>query len=59
MNPWISRACTKEPLKFKIKCDSLEVVNLLIEIPNVAPVFRSVCIKEDDYFIMEVAFKRE
>ena len=38
VNPWISRACAKELLKFMIKCDSLEVVNLLIEIPNAAPV---------------------
>ena len=26
VNPWISRSCTKGLLKFKIKCDSLEVV---------------------------------
>ena len=38
MNPLISRACTKGHLKFNIKCDSLEVVNPLIEIPNAAPV---------------------
>ena len=37
VNAWISRACTKEPLNNKIKCDSLEVVNPLIEIPNAAP----------------------
>ena len=37
MNPLISRACAKEPLKFKIKCDSLEVVNPLIEISNAVP----------------------
>ena len=38
MNPWNSRACTKKLLRFKVKCDSLEVVNPLIEILNVAPV---------------------
>ena len=35
MNPKISRACAKE---LKIKYDSLEAVNPLIEIPNAAPV---------------------
>jgi len=41
VNPLISRACTKEPLKFKIVCDSLDVVNPLIEIPNAAPAMLS------------------
>ena len=37
LNPLVFKDCTKEPLKFKIKCDFLEVVNPLIEIPNAAP----------------------
>ena len=53
VNPWISRTCAKDPMKFKIKTEPWMNVNPWIEIPNVNTETHHILKNHSKTFLME------